>query len=96
MVRGQEGVALLDLLIVIREDLETGSLLFLFSSPGFLVGALVGGILFDRMDPHVVYTLCLLLMGLLSFVIPFCPSLVSMGIALLCRSLFAGAIDAGM
>ncbi|KAK3587981.1 hypothetical protein CHS0354_014498 [Potamilus streckersoni] len=92
---GQTGPAFLDLRLIIGEDLATSSWLLTAGTGGYLFGALVGGILYDRYN-KVLFLFCALLGGsIVSGSIPWCSSLYLMMAVRFLAGCFLGAFDTG-
>jgi len=71
------------------------SLLFTAHSLGYLVTAIFGGRLYDRLPGHLVMSACLLLIGTMLALVPLIPALWLMFAIFLIEGLAAGTLDIG-
>ena len=71
------------------------SLLFTAHSLGYLVSAIFGGRLYDRMPGHLVMIACLLLIGTMLAIVPLITVLWLLFAVFLIEGLAAGALDIG-
>lgn len=76
-------------------DLDQASILFTAHALGYLLGALLGGRLYDRMGGHPVQAAGLVLMALSIGLVPLIPSLWLLAAAWLLVGLAGGALDVG-
>ncbi|XP_064614155.1 sodium-dependent glucose transporter 1-like [Liolophura sinensis] len=95
VIRGQEGVVFLDLVLITNSDINTGSLLFTISAVGYMIGVLIIGVLFDKFNNDILYCTCVFLLGLTVLLIPWCTSLPLMVAVFGLRSFFMGPADSG-
>ncbi|XP_033761423.1 sodium-dependent glucose transporter 1-like [Pecten maximus] len=94
-VVGQFGPALPELQIITGSPLEKASAFLTAGATGYMVGSLLSGILFDRLNKHLLvcsFTVC----GFVNFIIiPWCYRYELMIVVQFCRGMFGGGLDAG-
>ncbi|XP_067660327.1 sodium-dependent glucose transporter 1A-like [Haliotis asinina] len=71
-VNSQRGPSLLDLLIITGTDLSQGSAFFTAAATGTVVGAIAGGVIYDRFNKYLSLFISLAGHGLIVAVIPLC------------------------
>ncbi|XP_045170284.2 sodium-dependent glucose transporter 1A-like [Mercenaria mercenaria] len=81
-----------DLRLIIQKDLETASWIFTLGSLGYLVGAFIGGLLFDRMNRLLLLVVVTILNALAIAAFPWCSTFPSM----LAINFFSGVFNGGM
>lgn len=75
--------------------LDRISLIFIFSSLGYLVGSFLGGRAFDRFSSHKLMSLTQVIMAVTCVLIPLARSLEVLLFAMLLNGLAAGILDVG-
>jgi FHS family Na+ dependent glucose MFS transporter 1 len=89
------GPAFLDLQIITSTDLEKASAFFTSGSVGYLLGSLVAGIVYERVNKSVLLGASVAGMAAVTAVIPICsPYVLMIAMQFLC-SCFKGALDTG-
>ena len=76
-------------------SLGTISLLFTAHSLGYLLSAIFGGNLYDRLPGHPVVVACLLIIGAMLALVPLVPALWLLFAVFLVEGLAAGSLDIG-
>jgi FHS family Na+ dependent glucose MFS transporter 1 len=76
-------------------SLSTISLLFAAHSLGYLLSAIFGGRLYDRLPGHSVMVACLLLIGAMLALVPLIPELWLLFVIFLFEGIAAGSLDIG-
>ncbi|KAL8609318.1 hypothetical protein ACOMHN_048874 [Nucella lapillus] len=89
----QRGPAFLDLQIITQTDVEAASYFFTASSVGYLVGSLVAGMVYEKLNKSLLMLLCLLCMAVATIAVPWC-SLYSLMVAIhFVFSFFGGGLE---
>ena len=91
----QVGVSLMDLQYQVRIDLETSAWIFTSWSLGFMVGSLVSGQLFDRLNRLAIMGVCSIGSGLCCLAVPWCPNFTLLVIVRVLAGMFMGSLDTG-
>jgi FHS family Na+ dependent glucose MFS transporter 1 len=90
---GQRGPAFLDLQIITQTDVEKASFFYTASSVGYLVGSLVAGVVYDKLNKSALLLLTVFGLGVSTVILPWC-SLYGLMIAIhLICSIFGGGLD---
>jgi FHS family Na+ dependent glucose MFS transporter 1 len=89
------GPSLLKLAEHTSSALDRISLIFIFSSLGYLVGSFLGGRAYDRFSSHRLMSFTLVVMGATCLLIPVARSLEVLLFAMLLNGLAAGILDVG-
>lgn len=89
------GPSLLKLAEHTTSELDMISLIFVFSSLGYLVGSFLGGRAYDRFSSHRLMSITLLIMGVTCIFIPISRSLEILLFAMLLNGFAAGILDVG-
>lgn len=71
------------------------SLIFVCRSAGYLVGSLIGGVLFDRMNQSFLLSVTLTLTCIATAVAPLCRKLLLLGAMIMFQGLSMGFLDTG-
>ena len=86
--------------IDIEHHIGTGTqettVLFVSHAGGGIIGALLMGVIFDRLNDLLQLSTALVLLGVLTVTVPFCPSFIPMLIAMFGQGIFINYIDCGM
>src|SRR3972149_1813287 len=75
--------------------LDRISLIFVFSSLGYLIGSYFGGQAYDRIPGHKLMATALLILALASVFIPMAPALWLLLSAMFLSGLASGVVDVG-
>ena len=89
------GPSLLKLAEHTISELDRISLIFVFSSLGYLVGSFLGGRAFDRFSSHRLMSMTLVVMAVTCILIPMSRSLEILLLAMLFNGFAAGILDVG-
>ncbi|XP_076461019.1 sodium-dependent glucose transporter 1A-like [Babylonia areolata] len=90
---GQRGPAFLDIQIITQTDVEQASFFYTASSVGYLVGSLVAGVIYDKLNKSLLLLLSVVGLAVSTAILPWC-SLYSLMITIhVVSALFAGALD---
>jgi FHS family Na+ dependent glucose MFS transporter 1 len=89
------GPSLLKLAEHTTSALDRISLIFVFSSLGYLIGSFFGGRAYDRFSSHRLMSVTLVIMGVTCILIPLAGSLEVLLFAMLLNGLAAGILDVG-
>ncbi|XP_052248788.1 sodium-dependent glucose transporter 1-like isoform X4 [Dreissena polymorpha] len=92
---GHMGPSFTDLRQIVNEDLESASWLFTICFMGYLLGSIIGGVLYDRFDKLLLIALSCFLMGLSTGFVPYCESFPLMLTMRFLAGLGAGGLDTG-
>ncbi|XP_060569476.1 sodium-dependent glucose transporter 1-like [Ruditapes philippinarum] len=84
-----------DLRLIIQKDLETASWIFTLGSLGYLLGAFIGGLLFDRMNRLLLLIIVTILNALAIAAFPWCSTFPTMLAINFFSGLFNGGMDVG-
>ncbi|XP_070210245.1 sodium-dependent glucose transporter 1B-like [Littorina saxatilis] len=90
---GQRGPAFLDIQIITQTDVEAASFFFTSSSVGYLVGSLVAGVVYDKLNKSLLLLVCVLGMGVTTVALPWCAIYAMMIFIQFMVSLFGGGLD---
>ncbi|XP_076461010.1 sodium-dependent glucose transporter 1A-like [Babylonia areolata] len=90
---GQRGPAFLDIQIITQTDVEQASFFFTASSVGYLVGSLVAGVIYDKLNKSLLLLLSVVGLAVSTAILPWCSLYSLMIIIHAVVSLFAGALD---
>lgn len=89
------GATLLDLRDRTHTDTETVSLIFTARSLGYLLGSIVGGVLFDYFDQQILLFYTLFLTGVATIAVPWCTALIALTCMIAVQGLAMGVLDTG-
>jgi MFS family permease len=89
------GPAFLDLQIITNTDLEKASAFFTAHAIGYLVGSLVGGVLYDKFNKLLVLCVSTAGMGIVTAVIPLCTPYIVMIAVHFVSGFFKGPLNTG-
>lgn len=89
------GPALPSLAAQTKVDLSRISILFTARSLGFMLGALLGGRVFDRLPGHPVMAVVLVAMALVAALVPFTPLLWLLVLLIFLLGLAVGSLEVG-
>ena len=92
---GQRGPAFLDLQIITHTDVEAASFFFTATSVGYLVGSLVAGMVYNKVNKSLLMLLTVMGLAVTTVAIPWCSPYALMVAIHFVASLFAGGIDTG-
>lgn len=92
---GQRGPAFLDLQIITHTDMEAASFFFTSSSAGYLVGSLVAGVVYNKLNKSLLLLLTVLGLAVTTVAVPWCSPYTLMLAIHFVASLFAGGLDTG-
>lgn len=92
---GEGGSTFLDLLLIVRTDVEKGSILYTASSVGYACGALLAGVLYDLLNWDGLLCLALFFMGGFNSAMVWCPTLWLMSVMSGLRGATFGSLDTG-
>ena len=93
---GQRGPAFLDLQIITGTDVEQASYFFTAGSVGYLLGSVLAGTMYDKMNKSLLLLLSVFGLAVCTTVLPWC-SLYGLMIAIhFGVSIFGGGIDTGI
>uniref|UniRef100_A0A1A8G1B1 KIAA1919 n=2 Tax=Nothobranchius korthausae TaxID=1143690 RepID=A0A1A8G1B1_9TELE len=84
-----------DLAENVNKNISNISYIFVGRSAGYIGGSLVGGVLFDRMNPHLLLGLSLLLTSFGMYAIPFCRQVAVLTAFMSSIGMTMGALDTG-
>lgn len=90
-----EGPTLLKLAEHTSSTLDQISLMFLFSSLGYLLGSLVGGRIYDRVPGHRFMAGVIVFLGIIIALVPLAPSRLLLFSVVLILGFAKGALDVG-
>ncbi|XP_077995957.1 sodium-dependent glucose transporter 1A-like [Glandiceps talaboti] len=71
------------------------ALIFATCSIGYAIGSILGGILFDKLDNHLLLTLAVLASAVVGFLFPWCTTLAVLVLVSNVAGLVAGVLDTG-
>ncbi|GAB1601743.1 hypothetical protein Ahia01_000452700 [Argonauta hians] len=89
------GVTLLDLKDRVGTTTEYISYIFTARSNGYLLGSILGGILFDHFDTQLQLSFTLLLTSVATITAPWCTSLIFLAIMISFQGIAMGVLDTG-
>ena len=89
------GPTLLDLAEKINTDIPHISTIFSARAVGYLVGAILGGALFNYFDKQLLMFCTLLVVSVATIVVPWCLTLVAMGTLVALQGLGLGILYTG-
>ena len=92
---GQRGPAFLDLQIITHTDVKAASFFFTASSVGYLVGSLVAGMVYDKLNKSLLLLLTVLGMAVTTVALPWCTIYGMMIAVHFVVSVFGGGLDTG-
>ena len=92
---GQRGPAFLDLQIITHTDMEAAAFFFTSASAGYLVGSLVAGVVYDKLNKSLLLLLTVLGLAVTTVAVPWCSPYTLMLAIHFVASLFAGGLDTG-
>ncbi|KAF7231557.1 sodium-dependent glucose transporter 1 [Nothobranchius furzeri] len=84
-----------DLAENVNKDISNISYIFVGRSAGYIGGSLVGGVLFDRMSPHLLLGFSMLLTSLGMYAIPFCRQAAVLTAFMSSIGMTMGVLDTG-
>ncbi|XP_070573005.1 sodium-dependent glucose transporter 1A-like [Ptychodera flava] len=89
------GPCLVDLRHNVQASFQHITFIFTVRSVGYLIGALIGGILYDKMNGKLIVGFGLIGLGVSGYFIPWARSLLSLLIQMFLSGLLLGGIDTG-
>ncbi|XP_076371221.1 sodium-dependent glucose transporter 1A-like isoform X2 [Tachypleus tridentatus] len=89
------GPTLLDLERAVNTDTEHISYIIVGRGIGYLIGSIVGGILFDHFNRQLLFLINILILGITTTAAPWCRDLGSLIVTMTVGGLTLGAIDTG-
>ena len=89
------GPTLLDLGDCVNTDTTHMALIFSARSVGYLLGALIGGFLFDIFDKQLLLTATLFLASVATVIIPWAATLVILAVMFSLQGVAMGLLDTG-
>ncbi|XP_070191385.1 sodium-dependent glucose transporter 1A-like [Littorina saxatilis] len=92
VVTGQFGPSFLDLQLITHTNVQQASAFFTAASAGNVAGSLVSGVIYDVWDKSLLLILCVLLMGVMALVLPFCSRYWVMVVACFLVTTFGGSV----
>ena len=90
------GATLLDLEERTHSSTEHIALIFTARSMGYLLGSIVGGVLFDYFDQQILLFYTLVLTGIATIAVPWCTALVALACMIAVQGLALGVLDTGL
>ncbi|KAM4522867.1 sodium-dependent glucose transporter 1 isoform 2-T4 [Odontesthes bonariensis] len=84
-----------DLAVNVNKNISNISYIFVGRSAGYIGGSLVGGLLFDCMNPHLLLGFSMLVTAFGMYAIPFCKQAVLLTGFMSCIGMSMGALDTG-
>uniref|UniRef100_A0A1A7WG04 KIAA1919 n=1 Tax=Iconisemion striatum TaxID=60296 RepID=A0A1A7WG04_9TELE len=84
-----------DLAVNVNKNIGNISYIFVGRSAGYIGGSLIGGILFDRMNPHLLLGFSMLLTSFGMYAIPFCKQAAVLTGFMSSIGMSMGALDTG-
>ena len=92
---GQRGPAFLDIQIITHTDVEAASFFFTSASVGYLVGSLVAGVVYDKLNKSLLLLLSVLGLAVTTIALPWCSIYAMMITIHFLVSFFGGGLDTG-
>ncbi|XP_028858188.1 sodium-dependent glucose transporter 1 [Denticeps clupeoides] len=89
------GPTLEDLATNVNMNISNISYIFVGRSGGYIGGSVVGGILFDCMNPHLLLGFSMLITAFGMFAIPFCKKALLLAALMSCIGMSMGFLDTG-
>ena len=90
------GATLPDLEERTNSSTERIALIFTARSMGYLLGSIVGGLLFDYFDQQILLFYTLVLTGIATIAVPWCTALVALACMIAVQGLALGVLDTGL
>ncbi|KAM4712704.1 sodium-dependent glucose transporter 1 [Anableps anableps] len=84
-----------DLAANVHKNISNISYIFVGRAAGYIGGSLVGGILFDCMNPHILLGISMLLTAFGMYAIPFCKQALFLAAIMSVVGMSMGALDTG-
>ncbi|KAM9704049.1 LOW QUALITY PROTEIN: sodium-dependent glucose transporter 1 [Menidia menidia] len=84
-----------DLALNVNKNISNLSYIFVGRSAGYIGGSLLGGVLFDCMNPHLFLGFSMLLTALGMYAVPFCKQALLLTASMSCIGISMGALDTG-
>ncbi|CAL1585260.1 unnamed protein product [Knipowitschia caucasica] len=84
-----------DLALNVHRNISSISYIFAGRSGGYLGGSLLGGVLVERLNPHLLLGLSMLLTSLGTFAIPLCSQAPLLTVFMACIGVSMGVLDTG-
>lgn len=91
----QRGPSFLDLQIITHSNMESASFFFTAGSVGYLVGSLLAGVIYDKINKSFLLIGLVLGLSLTTIALPWCSLYGLMITAFFFCSLFGGGLDTG-
>ncbi|XP_052803647.1 sodium-dependent glucose transporter 1A-like [Mya arenaria] len=92
---GLVGPSFSDLRQIVKQDLDSGSWLFTTASIGYLLGSILGGILYDRFNKLLIIGFSCIMMAVFTGFQPWCRSFPLMLVLRFLSGLGGGGLDTG-
>lgn len=90
------GPTLLDLGRRVSRDVEHMTFIFTARSFGYLIGSVVGGVLFDFFDQQILLFYMLTAAAVATVGIPWCTALLTLSALICVQGMAIGVLDTGM
>lgn len=84
-----------DLAVNVKKNISNMSYIFVGRSAGYIGGSLIGGVLFDCMNPHLLLGLSMLITAFGMCAIPFCKQALVLTILMSSIGISTGVLDTG-
>uniref|UniRef100_A0A3P9M0V8 Major facilitator superfamily domain containing 4B n=1 Tax=Oryzias latipes TaxID=8090 RepID=A0A3P9M0V8_ORYLA len=84
-----------DLALNVKKDISNISYIFIGRSGGYIGGSLIGGVLFDCMNPHLLLGFSMILTALGMYAIPFCKQAALLTAFMSSIGVSMGVLDTG-
>ncbi|XP_012733698.2 sodium-dependent glucose transporter 1 [Fundulus heteroclitus] len=84
-----------DLAANVHKNISSISYIFVGRAAGYIGGSLVGGILFECMNPHILLGICMLLTAIGMYIIPFCKQALFLTGIMSVVGMSMGTLDTG-
>lgn len=89
------GPSLLELVRLLKVDIKTFGVVFTGSWFGYMSGSIASGILYDRMNPELLFIMATLAMGVITMCLPWIPIFPLYVALTFFQNIGMGMIDAG-